>query len=124
MPESMPSDELESWTDRTAHREWLEIRQGVTQTEFTLPENVRNDAVARLHKIIRDGLDGTASYESDKLAITAVLALAKLATTTTTTVARRAEMLSKHIGHQGPLSTDPHDVRIRNMLNGMVESRE
>jgi hypothetical protein len=120
MPEPEPND-LETWTDRTAHREWLEIRHGVTQTEFALPENVRHDAVARLHKIIRDGIDGTSTYESDKLAIAAVLALAKLATTTTATVSRRAEMLSKHIAHQGPLSTDPHDVRIRNMIRGMSE---
>jgi hypothetical protein len=120
MPEPEPNA-LETWTDQTAHREWLEIRHGVTQTEFALPENVRHDAVARLHKIIRDGIDGPASYESDKLAITAVLALAKLATTTTATVARRAEILSKHIDHQGPLSTDPHDVRIRTMLRGMSE---
>lgn len=121
MPE--PTD-LESWTDQTAHREWLEIRQGVTQTEFALPENVRNDAVARLHQVIRRGMGEQCSLDCDKVAVSAVLALAKLATTTTTTVARRADILSKHIGHQDPLSTDPYDVRMRNMINGLSESRE
>lgn len=122
MPEPEPVD-LESWTDQTAHREWLEIRHGVTQTEFTLPENVRHDAVARLHKIICRGNDSTVptSHETDRNAIAAVLALAKLATTTTATVSRRAEILSKHISHQGPLSTDPHDVRIRDLIRGMSE---
>lgn len=122
MPELISTDDLETWTDRTAHREWLEVRHGVTQAEFSLPEDVRNDAVARLHQIIRYGLgEKITSTDRDKNAIAAVLALAKLATTTTATVTARATMLSKHIAHQDPLATDAHSVQMRKIINGMME---
>lgn len=106
MAETFDRTELESWTDSTAHAEWLAVRQQAKSTGFPMPERVRTDTVTRLHEIVCRHLgDSTATPDDDDLAIRAALALAKLATTTTTAVTAQATVLRNHAETLSPRNT-------------------
>lgn len=114
-------NEIESWTDSAAHAEWLSVRHQAENTGFAIPEQVRNDAVARLHQIIRKtlGQENTITAHDD-LAIKAVLALAKLSATTTTAVSVQATALQNHLKTHGPRDTSPHGQFIESLTKNLM----
>lgn len=101
--------ELESWTDIAAHDAWLNVRHQAKNTGFEVPEQVRNDAVARIHQIITKTLGAEYStIAQDEIALKAILALAKLSATTATAVSVQATALQNHVRAAGPRGTTEH----------------
>jgi hypothetical protein len=97
--------EIDEWTDTAAHNEWLNVRHQARNTGFSIPEQVRDDAVARLHQIITKTLGKDTITVQDEMAIKAVLALAKLSSTTTSAVSVQAAALQGHVRATGPRDT-------------------
>lgn len=108
-----PQDDLnwKNWTDLDEQKAWVDLRHQSQQTVFDVPPEVARAAVDRLHDIIRN--------EPARDAISAVLALAKLAGTTTSIYKSRSEILRTH-GQAAPsVSTAPDDVFSRQLMEAL-----
>ena len=114
--------ELETWTDTAAHDAWLNVRHQARNTGFSIPEQVRDDAVARIHQIIKKSLgsETTATFQ-DEIALKAILALAKLSATTTTAVSVQAAALQSHVKATGPRDTTEHGKMMEALTRGIFE---
>jgi hypothetical protein len=116
--------ELETWTDTAAHEAWLNVRHQARNTGFAIPEQVRDDAVARIHQIIKKSLgsDTTATFQ-DEIALKAILVLAKLSATTTSAVSVQAAALQNHVKATGPRDTTEHGRFMEDLARGLFQGQ-
>lgn len=119
----MTREQLEAWTDTAAYARWTAATELTERTAagFEIPEDVRNDTVARLAQIVRRDLGKEyTTLQADDLAIRAALALAKIATTTATVQTTHLAALERVARACPPRATDEHSVFIQEMVQGLA----
>jgi hypothetical protein len=120
----MTREQLEAWTDTAAHSEWLELRQTARHNGFEIDDEIKRDAIKRLHQIITRGQvnyrgePDTPAASLDANAIRAVETLIKLSAANLNITTATARVLQSHSANVAPRPTDAHSLEIQSILDG------